>query len=544
MIMVKKEKCRADRMQNLNDKLREMKKITILLSMILLAFSMSLISCNNDLGELDNPTADVNTPKKDPNFKSIIVMSDIHVMAPQLLENRGTAYEKYLSQDPKLLEYSGEVLENLVEEALRRNPDLVIIPGDLTKDGELLSHQLVVSILGRLRSAGIPVIVVPGNHDIDNPEGYYFDGENTRPAERTSPEQFKSLYADFGYNQAYAKDPASLSFVCEPLKGLVLLCIDTNKYEENLYLDKGDAKNYNQTSGRIRPATLTWMLAEADKARALGKQVVLVQHHNVVQHYDAQSTLQSDYIVADYEDVSKQLMKHGVHMAFTGHTHLQDIAQYRTIADKAQPDSLVDVATGSVISYPNPWRTIKVNNEFTEWQINTEYVTTIPSLSDVNATCRKRLNDNLKGGLGWHINDAWSSIDKYRDATSALGLTRQFIPETPEELTDLLTKYLGDQMSKVYMIHNEGNEWENPEAAGLEEQLMTNVEKMLRDRAKTLGIADTQADLLIMTVKTLYSLRFEAGLKSMLTDINQFNNPDKRLESRTDDLNAVLRLGR
>ena len=73
---------------------------------------------------------------------------------------------------------------------------------------------------------------------------------------------------------------------------------------------------------------------------------------------------------------------------------------------------------------------------------------------------------------------------------------------------------------------------------------MTNVEKMLRDRAKTLGIADTQADLLIMTVKTLYRLRFEAGLKSMLTDINQFNNPDKRLESRTDDLNAVLRLGR
>ena len=58
------------------------------------------------------------------------------------------------------------------------------------------------------------------------------------------------------------------------------------------------------------------------------------------------------------------------------------------------------------------------------------------------------------------------------------------------------------------------------------------------------GIADTQADLLIMTVNTLYRLRVEAGLKSMLTDINQFNNPDKRLESRTDDLNAVLRLGR
>ena len=521
-----------------------MKKITFILSMVLLVLSMSLTSCVNDMGVADNPNEGGNTPEKDPNFKSIIVMSDIHVMAPQLLEKRGTAYENYLNQDPKLLEYSGEVLEYLVEKTLERNPDLVIIPGDLTKDGELLSHQLVVNILGKLRSAGIPVIVVPGNHDIDNPEGYYFNGDNTRPAERTSPDQFKALYADFGYNQAYAKDPASLSFVCEPLKGLVLLCIDTNKYEENKYIDKGDEKNYNQTSGRIRPATLTWMLAEADKARAQGKQVVLVQHHNIVQHYDAQSTLQGDYIVADYEKVSKQLMEHGIHMAFTGHSHLQDIAQYRTIADNARLDSLVDVATGSVISYPNPWRTIKVNNEFTEWQINTEYVTSIPSLSDVNATCRKRLNDNLKGGLGWHVNDAWSNMESYRNFLVVMGLPNNFIPETPEELTEILTKYLGDQMSKVYMIHNEGNEWKNPETVGLEDQLKSNLEKMLRDRAATLGVDGKLTESLIMFINTLYSMRFEPGLKSMLTDINQYGASDKRLESRTDDLNAVLRLGR
>lgn len=50
-------------------------------------------------------------------------------MAPQLLEKRGTAYNNYLSQDPKLLEYSGDVLEYLVGEMLQRNPDLVIIPG-------------------------------------------------------------------------------------------------------------------------------------------------------------------------------------------------------------------------------------------------------------------------------------------------------------------------------------------------------------------------------------------------------------------------------
>jgi hypothetical protein len=39
-------------------------------------------------------------------------------------------------------------------------------------------------------------------------------------------------------------------------------------------------------------------------------------------------------------------------------------------------------------------------------------------------------------------------------------------------------------------------------------------------------------------------MRIEPGLKSMLTDVNQYKANDKRLESRTDDLNAVLHLGR
>ncbi len=70
------------------------------------------------------------------------------------------------------------------------------------------------------------------------------------------------------------------------------------------------------------------------------------------------------------------------------------------------------------------------------------------------------------------------------------------------------------------------------------------MEKMLRDRAKTVGIDDIRTGLLVTFFNTLYTLRIEPGLKSMLTDVNQYSDPDKRLKSRTDDLNAVLRLGR
>jgi hypothetical protein len=70
------------------------------------------------------------------------------------------------------------------------------------------------------------------------------------------------------------------------------------------------------------------------------------------------------------------------------------------------------------------------------------------------------------------------------------------------------------------------------------------MEKILRDRAAMVGLDEMQIEGLVYTFNTLYSMRIESGLKSMLTDINQYNNPDKSLESRTDDLNAVLRLGR
>jgi hypothetical protein len=82
------------------------------------------------------------------------------------------------------------------------------------------------------------------------------------------------------------------------------------------------------------------------------------------------------------------------------------------------------------------------------------------------------------------------------------------------------------------------------ETAGLEDQLKSNMEKMLRDRATTLGVDEMRTGLLIRSFNTIYEMKIEPGLKSMLTDVNQYNDPDKSLESRTDDLNAVLYLGR
>ena len=67
---------------------------------------------------------------------------------------------------------------------------------------------------------------------------------------------------------------------------------------------------------------------------------------------------------------------------------------------------------------------------------------------------------------------------------------------------------------------------------------------MLRDRAKAVGVDDKMVEGLTSSFNSIYTMQVEPGLKSMLTDINQYNASDKKLQSRTDDLSPVLHLGR
>ena len=97
-------------------------------------------------------------------------------------------------------------------------------------------------------------------------------------------------------------------------------------------------------------------------------------------------------------------------------------------------------------------------------------------------------------------------------------------------------------LTGIFMIYNDGNEWKNPAAAVLENQLKSNLENMVRDRAAVVGLNNIQTEVLVNAVTKLYLLRLEPGIKSMITDVNQYIALDERLQSRTDDINVVLRI--
>ena len=151
----------------------------------------------------------------------VMLISDPHVLSPELIINKGEALDNTNRLDRKLNDYSSAIFDEVIAVALKEKPDLFLISGDLTKDGELLSHQYVVKKLNELKEAGIKVFVVPGNHDMGTANAYYYDGDLIHAAETINTSQFAEMYKDFGYGADIEQEPTTLTWCCEPFDGLV-----------------------------------------------------------------------------------------------------------------------------------------------------------------------------------------------------------------------------------------------------------------------------------------------------------------------------------
>lgn len=275
------------------------------------------------------------------------------------LGTTGTAFEAYLQQDRKLIRESDAILESAVEQIINehntRPVDFVIVPGDLTKDGELASHEKFASYLAQLEDAGIPVFVVPGNHDINNPHAFaYNEDGSVTPVDNVSPEKFISIYWPYGYNQALSRDSESLSYAAEPVPGIILLGLDSCRYEDNL------TAGHPETAGSFSAETLEWATRQIKKASLRGKQVIAFLHHGLLEHYQGQKTAFPDYVIDDWETVSEKLAASGLELAFTGHYHANDI----TMKEWDESESrLYDIETGSLVTAPCPYRIVTLHGK-------------------------------------------------------------------------------------------------------------------------------------------------------------------------------------
>jgi 5'-nucleotidase len=310
--------------------------------------------------------------------------------------NLGTAtpeFAMYLAQDRKMIAESGEILTSVIDDLKTRPLDFVLVPGDLTKDGELLDHQLMAAKLGELKAAGKKVFVIPGNHDINNPHAMSFLSSPPTPVATVTPAEFKQIYADFGFTAALYKDPNSLSYIAEPVPGVWLFALDSVQYGNNIAL------NSPVTAGTLSAATQGWLVDHLNAAKALGKKVIGMQHHGLLEHFTGQSLSFPEYVLQDWQNVSKKVSDNGLNVVFTGHYHANDV----TLKDFST-SVLHDVETGSLVTSPSPYRIVDFDITNKTLAITTSTVASIASHpTDFPVYAKNYLQSGMTGIVGYQL---------------------------------------------------------------------------------------------------------------------------------------------
>ena len=316
---------------------------------------------------------------------NIGVITDTHYLSEKLMDG-DYAVDNFVLVSGRNIKDTPAVLDKVLDEYLHSNINVLLVCGDMTKDGEKQSHIDFVKKLKTLQDKGVRIFAIPGNHDINIPNSVEFKGNKTLPVPNVSPEEFSDIYARCGYKGALKYDASSLSYVAALNSKTWLLAIDAAKYTDR-----------PSSSGRILPETEKWIVEVLDEAHAKGIQVIGMMHWGLTEHIMYQSVVFGDYLVSDWERLRTLFADKGMKAVFTGHFHANDITAFTS----DEGNTIYDIETGTLSAYPFAYRFVELNAE--EMNITTKNVTSIPSnpnlAADSKDLMRKLANKQAVGKL-------------------------------------------------------------------------------------------------------------------------------------------------
>ena len=331
------------------------------------------------------------------------IISDPHVLDQSLIADTENL-RKELKIERKLVVESEYLLKKSLELVDKAASKFLILSGDLTKEGEYLSHKKAASLIDEWKSKdkSRKAFIIPGNHDIYSKKAY--DYKKDGPAQMTSPRDFeeiyKSIYEDDSIlefykdtdifkayladvNEKYKRDEkysyfanGYLSYVARVKKdfkyenGLTIIMIDSS-----IYAADKEQKHRDGTCnvvGSISKEQLRWIADKIDEAKARKDMVIAVSHHAFIPNFRNQELVFSPFIIKEYKTKIKDsdprlnnktpievLADNGIKFIFTGHLHENGTAKFTT-----EEGSLIyNIQTGSTITYPLPIRHLKIINK-------------------------------------------------------------------------------------------------------------------------------------------------------------------------------------
>ena len=275
-------------------------------------------------------------PKEEPYTPpKIIQATDLHYQSASS-EDDGAAFNTFVERcDGKVVKYLPQLLDAFMDQVIKEKPAALVLSGDITMNGEKINHEELSERLHKVQDAGIPVLVIPGNHDINNPNAAVYFGDEKESTDSVTLEEFYDLYHMYGYDQAISRDSASLSYVYQLDERNRLLMLDSCQYEPK-----------NLVEGRIKEETLAWMEEQLQKAKEDGMQILPIAHHNLLAQsrmYTTQCAMENNGEVIDL------LQKYKIPLFLSGHLHVQRIRKHKAepgVADDAY--GIQEIITDSI----------------------------------------------------------------------------------------------------------------------------------------------------------------------------------------------------
>ena len=300
----------------------------VLLLVLIISFLISWQKKKKSIQTIKRTIPDIDFGVEKEKMK-IVHVSDLHYIDPNLTDN-GKYFTINPEKDGRMMQYIDQIVDSFILEMIDTNPDIVIISGDLTYNGEKTSHIKLSKKLGILKSKGIEVLVIPGNHDIDNEKSIDYSNGEKNKTESITCDEFAEIYKEFGYKEEevklIARDKNSLSYMYMISPKQCMLMIESS-YEKN--------KNC------ISSQTFSWIQKMLDIAKENNLSVISVTHQNILAH---NKMFIEGYKLENSIKLVNLLSEYNVRVNLSGHMHLQHISENQGV---------VDAAVGCIALYPN-----------------------------------------------------------------------------------------------------------------------------------------------------------------------------------------------
>ncbi len=284
----------------------------------------------------------------------------------------GKEYDEFMRFEQKCFAET-EAINNAIFDylATQDKTDTILIPGDLSFNGEKESHLGFIKLLKKLQENGKKVFVITAGHDFNDYCRGYTD-KGVYEVENTNREELFDLYYEFGFKDAISVDKEHLSYVAQLTPGIRLLALNNDGTPDC-------RETYDE-------AQLQWIKEQIQDAKKNNQMIFAMNHYPLLPGQPIFSLIGSA-VQKNGSSITTMLADEGVNLVFTGHMHNQAINEKTT----ENGNKIYDICTGSAIGCPAYMRFVTIEDTETV-NIKSE---PIPDFKwETNGrTCKKYLSD-------------------------------------------------------------------------------------------------------------------------------------------------------